>query len=195
MNNSTIQFLTVSEAQQKTGKSQSTITRTINEYKDSKYVKKDGKRYLISTEILSKLFTEYIQTSQKTSQNDNITTLILEAKNELIEILKSELGKKDLVISNQSNQISELIERSRETNILMKSLQEQIKPLEITQKATTVNIKAERHTNTPLIMSLHAQGLKYSEIAEHLNQQGFRNQYGKEYTGDAIKTTVNRNKL
>jgi beta-phosphoglucomutase-like phosphatase (HAD superfamily) len=191
MNNSTIQFLTVSEAQQKTGKSQSTIIRTINEYKGSKHVKKDGKKYLISTEILSQLFTNYSPTIHLDSQMNSL----LKAKDETIEILKHELNQKDLVISNQSNQISELIERSRETNILMKSLQEQIKPLEIAQKVTTVNVKAERHTNTPLIMSLHAQGLKYSEIAEHLNQQGLRNQYGKKYTGDAIKTTVNRNKL
>lgn len=191
MNNSTIQFLTVSEAQQKTGKSQSTIIRIINEYKGSKHVKKDGKKYLISTEILSQLFTNYSPTIHLDSQMNSL----LKAKDETIEILKHELNQKDLVISNQSNQISELIERSRETNILMKSLQEQIKPLEIAQKATTVNVKTERHTNTPLIMSLHAQGLKYSEIAEQLNQQGLRNQYGKIYTGDAIKTTVNRNKI
>ena len=56
-------------------------------------------------------------------------------------------------------------------------------------------MKTERQTNTPLIMKLYADGLKYSEIAERLNSRGLMNQYGKQYTKDAIKTTVNRNKL
>jgi transposase len=201
MNSSNIQFLTVSEVQEKTGKSQSTINRIISKYKGSKHVKSDGKKHLISSKLLSELFTNYSfashltsKTSKMTSQMNSKIDGLLEAKNETIEILKNELGKKDQVINNQSGQINELIQRNRESNIIIKSLQEQLKLPEMAQTITSVNTKTERHTNTPLIMDLYAQGVKYSEIAERLNARGLKNQYGKQYTREAIKTTVNRNK-
>jgi transposase len=187
MTSQNIQFLTVLEAQEMTGKSQSTINRIINKYKGSKHIKSDGNKHLISKKLLEELFTDYSKTSHYTNQNDNITSLILEAKNETIEILKQ-------TVNNQANQINELIQRNRESNIIIKSLQEQIKLPEKAQTITTVDIKSARHTNTPLIMNLYSQGMTYSKIAEQLNNQGLKNQYGKEYTRDAIKTTVNRNK-
>jgi hypothetical protein len=205
MNNSNIQFLTVSEVHEKTGKSQSSIMRIINEYKGTVHVKREGKKYLISSHILSQLFTNYSPTihlnSSETTDNTKDTdpqlftnysptiqmNSLIEAKNETIEILKN-------VISSQADQINELIQRNRESNIIIKSLQEQIKLPEKAQPMTTISVKPEKHTNTPLIMDLHAQGLKYSDIAEQLNARGLKNQYGKKYTREAIKTTVNRNK-
>jgi hypothetical protein len=186
MTSQNIQFLTVSEAQEMTGKSQSTINRIINKYKGSKHIKSDGNKHLVSSKLLSELVKNYSMTSHLTSQSDSMTSL-LEAKNETIEILKQ-------TVNNQANQINELIQRNRESNIIIKSLQEQIKLPEKAQTITTVDIKSARHTNTPLIMNLYSQGMTYSKIAEQLNNQGLKNQYGKEYTRDAIKTTVNRNK-
>lgn len=198
MNSSNIQFLSVSDAQKTTGKSQSTINRIVNKYKGSKYVKKDGKKYLVSSEIITELFTKNSDTIQMNSHLDSNMNSLLYAKNETIEILRNELGKKDQVINNQAGQISELIQRNRESNIIIKSLQEQIKLPElaqiIEQPISTVHVNTERHTNTPLIMELHAKGLKYREIAEQLNRKGLRNQFGKKYNKEAIKTTVNRNK-
>jgi hypothetical protein len=209
MTSQNIQFLTVSEAQEITNKSQSTINRIVNKYKGSKHIKSDGNKHLISKNLLEKLFHDYPKTSNDyTGQNNNITNALLEAKNELIEILKTELGKKDQVITSQSNQISALtetskelietmkesIERIRESNIIIKSFQEQNKLSERAQTITTEEVKSTKHTNTPLIMDLHSQGMSYSKIAEQLNKQGLKNQYGNEYTRDAIKTTVNRNK-
>jgi hypothetical protein len=194
MNIQNIKFLTVEEAQKKTGKSQSTLTRIVNKYKGSNHIIKEGKKYLISSQILSELFTTiHSKTIQNSNLNSNLNSS-LEAKNETIEIMKQ-------VINNQANQISELIENSnklseriRESHIIIKSLQEQIKLPEKAQTLTVVDIKSTRHTNTPLIMNLYSQGMTYSKIAEQLNNQGLKNQYGKDYTRDAIKTTVNRNK-
>ncbi len=194
MNSSNIQYLTVTEAQEKTGKSQSTIIRIINKYKGSEYVKRDGKRFLISSQIVSELFTNYSPTIQMNSHLNSEMNSLLIAKNETIEILKNELGKKDQVINNQAGQISELIQRNRESNIIIKSFQEQIKLPEIAQTITTAHAKIERQTNTPLIMNLYAKGMKYREIAEELNARGLKNQYGEKYKKEAIKTTVNRNK-
>jgi hypothetical protein len=220
MISSNIQFLTVPEAQEQTGKSQSTIIRIINEYKGSKHVKKEGKKYLVSSQILSELFTNYSPTIHMNSNSNNDDTKhtesklftnysptihlnsLIESKNEtIIEILRNELEQKNQIINNQANQISALtesvresFERIRESNIIIKSFQEQIKLPQQAQTITTIDIKSAKHTNTPLIMDLHSQGMPYSKIAEQLNKRGLKNQYGKEYTRDAIKTTVNRNK-
>lgn len=187
-------YISILEAAEKTGRSQSTITRVARQYRGTKHVKKDGKRYLVSEEIITQLFSNY---SNDYSETNQMTSLI-KAKNETINLLKNQLEKKDLIIGN-------LIERNREANIIIKSLQEQIRLPEKSKSKDGNGIiqdikpdmekkKPKPKSNTPLIMDLYNKGMSYKEIAEQLNKQGKTNQYGKQYNVNAIKTTVNRNK-
>lgn len=184
-------YLSIQEASERTGKSQSTITRLVKHYKGTKHVKKDGKKYLISVEVLPEIVTNYSNDYSKTRQMNSL----IEAKNETISLLKNQLDKKDKVIGD-------LIERNREANIIIKSLQEQISIPEQTQTyqyqdqnyEPVKQNKASKTSNTPIIMDLRSKGMTYNQIAEQLNKMGKTNQYGKPYNANAIKTTVNRNK-
>ena len=69
----------------------------------------------------------------KTSNNANVNIEVLEAKTEIINILKGELYKKDhqmktkdWQIGSLGKKIDNLIERDRETNILIKGLQDKV---------------------------------------------------------------------
>ncbi len=182
-------YLTILQAAERTGKSQSAITRLVKQYKGSKHVKKDGKKYLISIEVLPQLISNY---SFDYSANSQMNSLI-EAKNETISLLKNQLEKKDYTIEM-------LIERNREANIIIKSLQEQTRLPERAEsiihdvKPEQEKVKKSKPTNTPLIMQLYSEGLNYKEIAEELNKRKKTNQFGKKYNDNAIKTTVSRNK-
>ncbi len=183
-------YLSIQDAVEKTGKSQSTITRLVKRYTGTKHVKKDGKKYLISVEVLPEITTNYSNDYSETIQMNSL----IEAKNETISLLKNQLDKKDKIIGD-------LIERNREANIIIKSLQEQIS---IPEQTETYNQyqgyepakqnKTSKTSNTPIIMDLRSKGMTYNEIAEQLNKMGKTNQYGQPYNANAIKTTVNRNK-
>ena len=73
----------------------------------------------------------------ETSSKANVNTEVLEAKTEIINILKGELYKKDhqmktkdWQIGSLGKKIDNLIERNRETNILIKGLQDKVFMLE-----------------------------------------------------------------
>jgi len=189
-------FLSIQEAVKLTGKSQSTITRLARKYKGSEHVKMEGKKTLININEIPELVNDYSTTSQKTSQMTNETNSLIEAKNETIELLKTQLEVKDKTIES-------LIERNREANILIRNLQEQIslpeatiinEPKENDITVQEVQKKPKKASNTPEIMRLYRQGLSYQEIADIINKKGARNQYGKKYKASAIKTTIHRNK-
>lgn len=187
-------YITILEAAGKTGRSQSTITRVVRQYRGTKHVKKDGRRYLIAEELITQLFGNYSNDYSEISQ----MTSLVKAKNETINLLKNQLEKKDSIIDN-------LMERNREANIIIKSLQEQVKLPEKSNSKDEDGIiqdiiperKKKKHkskSNTPLIMDLYNKGMGYKEIAKQLNEQGKTNQYGQQYNVNAVKATVNRNK-
>lgn len=80
------------------------------------------------------------QTGQdKTGQGDGIINLLQDT----VSLLKDQLTVKDKQIDNLSGKIDQLIERDRETNILIGQLQSKVLMLEIPRGAEKEEIKAE----------------------------------------------------
>lgn len=73
--------------------------------------------------------------TRETGHNEEIITLLKETT----ELLKSQLTVKDTQIATLNNQVQQLIERGRETNILLMRLQEKVLLLEPPKERDTIN--------------------------------------------------------
>jgi hypothetical protein len=134
-----MEYVTITDAVTLTGKSISTIRRLVKRLRDDDardYIKKEmtaqGERYLISREFLLKEFGPDTQaTMQADSQEDMQATTQLNSHDELVEVMREQLKKKD-------EQIAQLLERQRETNILMNNYQQRLLTLNTPQESMTI---------------------------------------------------------
>ena len=121
-------YLSISEAVSNYGKSESTIRSIVRLASKKKGVlkhetlKNGSKKIYISIEYLDSKFK--IVNNRSKGVTD---TLGNDTSNELIEVLKSQLLEKD-------KQINELIERSRESNILLSQMQQKVLMLDEPKK-------------------------------------------------------------
>ena len=121
-------YLSISEAVSNYGKSESTIRSIVRLASKKKgalkheALKNGSKKIYISIEYLDSKFK--IVNNRSKGVND---TLGSDTSNELIEVLKSQLLEKD-------KQINELIERSRESNILLSQMQQKVLMLDEPKK-------------------------------------------------------------
>jgi hypothetical protein len=149
-----MEYLTIEEIKKLTGKSEATIRRLVKRlYNDKESVRKQlikkqksnngfsfiylvDKQFLLNNIGYSKFGGSYSQdTYSMPIQNDTLTIL-----KDQLELLKKQLEIKDL-------QISQLMERDRETNILLKNFQETLK-LPLPKKEINNNIKKEEKKET-----------------------------------------------
>ena len=121
-------YLSIAEAVSHYGKSESTIRSIVRLASKKKGVikhealKNGSKKIYISIDYLDSKFK--VVNNHSKGVND---TLGNDTSNELIEVLKSQLLEKD-------KQISELIERSRESNILLSQMQQKVLMLDEPKK-------------------------------------------------------------
>lgn len=181
-------MINLKEAANLTGKGLTTITRLARKYQNTKHVKKEGGQYYISKEWLTKFYPVVNHDDNVVNQGNESRTL--DAKNETISVLKSELEQKN-------RQINELTERIRESNIIIQNLQSR---LQIPESFTESNEIYESHPepqepkkdHKTVIIDLHKKSYTHREIMNHLNKNGYRNQYGNLFTISAIKTAISR---
>jgi hypothetical protein len=121
-------YLSIAEAISHYGKSESTIRSIVRLASKKKGVlkheslKNGSKKIYISIDYLDSKFK--VVNNHSKGAND---TLGNDTSNELIEVLKSQLLEKD-------KQINELIERSRESNILLSQMQQKVLMLDEPKK-------------------------------------------------------------
>src|SRR5690349_17873117 len=136
-------FVSVTEAIGLTGKSVSSIRRVIKRVSGTNAVKKDGERYLIKKDVLLKELGIQAATNEDTQTGTQLNTP-LDTHDYLLEILKEQLErqsqqlqKKDEQIAQKDDQITKLIERLRETNILMSTSQQRQLTVQIPEKTAS----------------------------------------------------------
>jgi len=164
-------FITIRQATELTGKADITIRRLIrrlikqNNPETIQMIrqKQAGKNFIykINRDLLFKELKmnepvqeikekkESFDTRKKEQTEIPETVEILKAKNEIINILKGELYKKDgqmktkdWQIGSLGKKIDNLIERDRETNILLKGLQDRVFMLESPKKPQEAETEA-----------------------------------------------------
>jgi hypothetical protein len=215
-------FLTLQQAAQMTGKSLPTITRLARNNQHTNHVKKQGKKYLVSMELISQNYSVTNHNDELTNhdespgtkpppqgeadniKNETITLLkdLLKQKNEELNQKNRELERKDVQIQRKDDQIDSLTERIRENNIILQNLQSR---LQIPEKFTETQVFEQEpqpdhpHTNTPteehkgVILSLVKQGgYSYRQIANYLNQHGYLNTRGGKFTKNSVEKIVSR---
>lgn len=139
------EFVTIAEAARLTGQSDGELMRFLKDRMESggldiaSITRKEqrGSRVLY---VISKTFLlrELAKTKQPQEEpikhpeveNPVVPDALLEAKNEMIATLQKVIETKDTQMDNLSKKIDELIERDRETNFLLRGLQERIFSLE-----------------------------------------------------------------
>lgn len=116
-------YVTIAEAVALTGKSISTIRRLVKRLADegqTELVKKEqtaqGDRYLIRSDILYREFGMEVPSDSHAEAPVNSQ---LDGHEQLVVVLREQLQKKD-------EQITQLLERQRETNILMNNYQQRL---------------------------------------------------------------------
>ncbi len=185
------QMISLKEAASLTGKGLTTITRLARKYQNTKHVKKEGGQYLISKELVNQFYPMVNQNGEVVNQdNQDKEPGILEAKNETISFLKSELEQKN-------RQINELTERIRENNIILQNLQNR---LQLPESFTESNEITESHPepqeqkkdHKSIIIDMHRQGKIHREIATYLNEHGYLNTLGKPFTKNAVEKIISR---
>ena len=125
-------YLTIDEAVKYTNLSLSTIRRYVkgikasNSHKAKKTIKSIASGGGKPKDYISISFLDSIKNDSKRFKNDSVNDST-NTSNELIEVLKSQLLEKD-------KQINELIERSRESNILLSQMQQKVLMLEEPKK-------------------------------------------------------------
>lgn len=132
------EFITIAEAAKLTGKSDLALMRAIKEKLQNtgtsleSILKREqrgqGAMYVINKEFLLGALVETpdIPPVKEISS----TNELIQAKDEMIDILQKVIETKDKQMSDLSGKIDELIERDRETNILLKGLQDRLFLLE-----------------------------------------------------------------
>lgn len=136
-------FITITEAARLTGQSDLAIMRTIKDFLQQPGVNQDeilrkeprdnSFVYLVNKEVLLRELAkgeEEQQPLQETREAPTPEQDLLQAKNEMIATLQKVLDTKDRQLEDLSKKIDQLIERNRETNILLKNLQDKIFLLE-----------------------------------------------------------------
>jgi hypothetical protein len=120
------EYLTISEASKKYKKSSSTITRFVRSNKQTKFVKEEKGKYLVSDAFLATNFKKVethapveIQTSNQSKENDNSLVNTLKSEN---EFLRSQSIEKD-------KQINTLLQRQFEQNSIIQTLQNRIESI------------------------------------------------------------------
>ena len=137
------EFITISEAAQLTGRTDIEIMRLIKDRLQTsglavesimkKEQREKGAMYLIHKGFL---FQELQHSSSKEQPLEKAVEEpggpepILKAKDEMIAMLQKIIETKDRQMEDLSKKIDQLIERDRETNILLKGLQERMFLLE-----------------------------------------------------------------
>lgn len=142
MNSSTMIFLTIKEAAELTGKSESTIKRFVREtkknhpkkYSSNKCFKFEKlstghEKILIAEDFLKENYST-VQNTNLNSSNEPLSEPLNNTVNQtLIEYLKQELDRKNDQIAEKDKQIESLLDRNKEINLLFAQAQqrEQIK--------------------------------------------------------------------
>lgn len=125
-------YLSVEEAVKYTKLSLSTIRRHVKKIKESNSNKTQKTIKSISSgggkpkDYISISFLESIMNDSKGFKNDSLNDS-MNVSEELIEVLKSQILEKD-------KQINELLERNRESNILLSQIQQKVLMLEEPKK-------------------------------------------------------------
>ena len=164
-------FITIRQATELTGKADITIRRLIrrlikqNNPETMQMIrqKRAGKNFIykINKDLLFKELKmsgptqeikekkEFFDTRKKEQTEIPETVEILKAKNEIINILKGELYKKDgqmktkdWQIGSLGKKIDNLIERDHETNVILKGLQDRVFMLESPKKPQEAEVEA-----------------------------------------------------
>jgi len=140
------EFITIPEAARLTGQSDLTIMRAIKDCLQQpgvnaaeilrKEPRDNGFLYLVNKEVLFRELskaTDVPPASQRGEQEETSPKreqTLLEAKDEMIATLQKVVDTQGGQIEDLSGKIDQLIERDRETNILLKTLQDKLFLLE-----------------------------------------------------------------
>lgn len=134
-------YISIAEAVVATGKSSSTIRRIIKRLADEgppDTVKKEstsqGDKYYVRRDILWKELGIQ-EPSTNDSQADTAETPVV-SDGRLVEVLYEQLQKKDEQLQEKDKQIELLLERQRETNILINTYQQKLLPMADTTVST-----------------------------------------------------------
>ena len=137
-------YLTLDEAKNFTGKSESTLRRLVkkrlgskkkSEFIKTRKLRNGGYQYLIRRDLLIKKYGVDWSSDQHTNDLSNdSTTLSTSSHNEetspisilkqYIQTLEKQLDVKDAQISEKDQQLNELIERDRENHLLLEKINE-----------------------------------------------------------------------
>jgi len=174
-------MINLKEAAKLSGKGLTTITRLARKYQDSKHVKKQAGQYLISKELVNQIYPPVNHVANQNNQENE--TGLLDAKNETISLLKSELEQKN-------RQINELTERIRENNIIIQNLQSRLQLPESFTESNEGHEQPQEHK--AIIIDLHRQGYSHRQIANYLNEHGYLNTKGDPFTKNSITKIMAR---
>jgi hypothetical protein len=135
LNVSSEMLVDVKQAMTITGKSQYAINSFCQKHIKTKYIKKIRSKYFIDYTFLTQQYqvlNQKLNGSIVTESNDNKDSddAIIKNLNEIIFFLKCQIDKKDEQLDKKDDQINNLIERNRETNFILQSLN---KRLELTE--------------------------------------------------------------
>jgi DNA-binding transcriptional MerR regulator len=202
-------LITLTEAADITGKSLTTITRLARQYENTDHVKRYGKKFFISSEFVKKTYPLISHDESPEPNPHSPASEVAEAKNETITLLKDllkqkdeELKQKNKELERKDDQIDSLIERMRESNIILQNLQTR---LQIPQNFTETQVFEQEpqpdqpHPHTPtdehkaVILDLVKQGeYTHWQIADYLNQHGYTNTRGGKFTKNAVEKLLSR---
>lgn len=146
-----MEYLTIKQASELVGKSEDTIRRLIKHVVKAKpdeaslFIKKQGNDktfyYTVSDELLRQTFDMPTQTPDVPTQLPSPVVHQSEMQ-AVVDVLREQLRIKDEQIADLGKKVDNLIERSRETNILLKGLQNML-ALNSGQDAATVNVEPQ----------------------------------------------------
>jgi hypothetical protein len=128
-----MEFLSIKDSVNHTSRSESTIRRLVKEIQSSvknkqelskkikfDYAENGSKKILLSLDFLNEYYGLKKEVdSQMSSQNPPNDQPPPPQSNEFIDFLKTQIEQKDLQINSLTNQIADLIERQKESNILL----------------------------------------------------------------------------
>ena len=130
------EFITIAEAAKLLGETDETIMRRIKDSLEQEGLALEtvmkrqqtpkGFMYVISKAFLLGEPTKSPFPSSLAKTDAKTDSLLLEAKDDLIGTLEQIITTKDKQIEDLSGKIDQLIERDRETNILLKTLQDKL---------------------------------------------------------------------
>lgn len=151
------EFITIGEAAQLTGRTSIDVMRLIKDrLQDSgleieSIMKKEQRGPLTMYLIHKGFLLEQFHASQEIQEEQEVKIEqpqgageLFQAKEEMISILRGIIETKDKQMEDLSKKIDQLIERDRETNILLKGLQERMFLLEDSKTASPSKRKTEQ---------------------------------------------------